>query len=40
MNPLFTDACILAGMQKAGADTIATFNRKHFERMNAPIKGL
>ncbi len=33
----FADAYILASMRKSGADAIATFNRKHFERMNAPI---
>ncbi|MBF8259156.1 MAG: putative PilT protein domain protein [Actinobacteria bacterium] len=36
----YADAYILASMRKSGADAIATFNRKHFERMNAAIKGL
>lgn len=36
----YADAYILAGMRKAGADAIATFNRKHFERMNAPLQAL
>ena len=36
----FADSYILASMRKAGAEAIATFNRKHFERMNAPIKAL
>lgn len=31
----YADAYILASMRKSGADAIATFNRKHFERMNA-----
>lgn len=33
----FADAYIAAGARNAGADAIATFNRKHFERMGAPL---
>ena len=33
----FADAYIVASAKRARADGIATFNRKHFEKMAAPI---
>lgn len=36
----FADAYILANALHAGADEIATFNRKHFERMGANLYDL
>lgn len=36
----FADAYIAAGARKSGAHAIATFNRKHFEKMGAPLHPL
>ncbi len=33
----FADAYIVAGAQDAGTDEIATFNRRHFEKLDAPL---
>jgi predicted nucleic acid-binding protein len=33
----FADAYIVASARRAGAEGIATFNRKHFEKMAAPL---
>jgi predicted nucleic acid-binding protein len=40
MNSDFADAYIQVSAQKAGADELATFNRKHFERLGAKLKDL
>lgn len=36
----FADAYIAANARKSGAHAIATFNRKHFEKMGAPLHPL
>jgi predicted nucleic acid-binding protein len=36
----FADAYILACARQDGADEIASFNRKHFERLGAPLAKL
>ncbi len=36
----FADAYILASARKAGVDEVATFNRRHFERLGAQLARL
>jgi hypothetical protein len=35
----FADAYIAASAEEAGADAVATFNRKHFEKLGAALHG-
>jgi predicted nucleic acid-binding protein len=37
MKTVFADAYIVASSRRRGAEEIATFNRKHFERLGAPL---
>lgn len=36
----FADAYVAAGARRSGADAIATFNRKHFEKIDVPLHPL